>query len=1010
MLQKSIRNGDFMKKINLFLIIALVFALLFAVSCSDAICTSHTDNDADGKCDSCGNAIGNQPCTECSDTDGDGKCDECGKDVEKQPCTECKDEDENGKCDVCGGAVEIDNGEVKLIENGKANFNIIFQSELSEESIELIEALIDELAELGVTVNAARDIPYGIQDCEVLIGSVTSRGEEYVRDVRELGTKGYAVELFGKKVVVSFGSEAVLEDAIESFKIDFLGISPTTESLKNVTVTTDNDFVEVQDDYRIKTLSINGEDMRGFTISADKNDENEYATALSIQDMFYNKTGYWLEIVPHSESGKTVVIKLVPRTGDVGFYVNVEGDKLLVTCEYFTCIKKETETYFNNKIARAGGTGILNFTSSDNTSVNVRDVYYKDFGALGNGKTDDSEAIRACHEYANQAGHTVVAEYGANYYIGLLKTTIYIKTNVDWRDATFTIDDSGITPDSGYRGVEIFTIPSPGTISVEGLTEWRKSVNANGGLDASTFAKIPLTFGEGAFIVLSDSNHKNYIRYGVNENSGTTQQEVILVDKDGNVDPTTPLMFDYEQVTGITVYKIDVEPLLIQGGRFNTSPYLTDKQQQYTAYGRGLKCSRSNVTFKNIRHYLENEGSYNYSTNTGDYGCPYGGFYITVLCNNVRYENCVASAHVVYKGTNGAGMGTYDVDPSRCTNIVYKNCYQEDGNFFDTDAGGQQRWGIMGSSGCKNITFDGSKLTRFDAHNGVHNVYLIDSTLRMIRIDGTGTFYMEGCTLYGTTTFVGLREDYGGFWHGNIILKDNTIISTSASLNLFTNTWYNHYFGYPAAFPTNIIIDNLQVYQNEYKTPYLGTVNLFGSGILNGADKSIQNYISQEGNKYSDGSPILVANKCQVPPPERVVIRNTSIDIVLPDKEAYPWFENTVFSVNEATACTQHIDIDGDLICDDCSGVSAPCTEHSDINSDGYCTYCNKDVAIPCSRHTDRDSNGECDTCRADYSCPSHADQNKNHICDVCDAPLCHDEHYDANKDSKCDVCKGNIK
>ena len=275
---------------------------------------------------------------------------------------------------------------------------------------------------------------------------------------------------------------------------------------------------------------------------------------------------------------------------------------------------------------------------------------------------------------------------------------------------------------------------------------------------------------------------------------------------------------------------------------------------------------------------------------------------------------------------------------------------------------------------------------------------------------------MEGCTVY-SNTFVGLREDYGGFWHGNIILKDNTIITSNATVNLLTNTWYNHYFGYPAAFPTNIIIDNLQVYKDEYKTPYTGTVNLFGSGILTGAKNSMENYFPYETkvngetqtHKYSDNYPVMIANKCQVPPPERIIIRNTDINIVLPDKEQYAWFANTQISVNEETECTHHIDIGGDLICDDCGGVFTLCTEHSDINKDGYCTWCNKDVPIPCQGHTDRDRNGECDTCKTDYTCPGHVDEKKNHICDVCEAPLCHGEHFDSNGDGKCDICKENV-
>src|SRR6056297_1607666 len=44
-------------------------------------------------------------------------------------------------------------------------------------------------------------------------------------------------------------------------------------------------------------------------------------------------------------------------------------------------------------------------------------VQYSDFGAIGDGKTDDIDAIAAAHAYANQQGLPVQANEGAAYYI-----------------------------------------------------------------------------------------------------------------------------------------------------------------------------------------------------------------------------------------------------------------------------------------------------------------------------------------------------------------------------------------------------------------------------------------------------------------------------------------------------------------------------------------------------------------------------------------------------------------
>ena len=1014
---KTIKKEKKMKNLKAILILALAATMLLLVACGETPqnppqCSVHFDNNNDGKCDECEAIMEKQPCDECVDEDEDGECDVCGEEIESDVCEECVDEDEDGECDICGSDVTPDVQELVLIENNKANFNIVYQSGLPGSAIGEIDRLINQLKQLGVQINdkVKDDNAQKIQDCEVFIGSISTRGEEYTRDMHIYGAKGYAIELMGNKLSIIAGDTAKLPDVIAMFKTDILGISSSTKRLGTVKVTSDQNVIEIQDDYRTKQITLCGEDIRDYTIAADKEKQKEYSAARDLQDFLYTKTGYWLEIVPHEEADKSITVKLADKTGGPGYDATFEEGKMSFVCEYSTVLSDKITAFFNLKISKGQQTGVAEISEKDNiVAENVRDVFYEDFGANGNDKLDDSDAIRKCHNFANEGGHVVCAKPGATYYINEISETITVKTNVNWSTAKFIIDDRKILPSSPNRSVWIFTLPSAGTFAPSGLNDWKNTVNQSGGLDAATFNKIPLEFGQNALVKFTNANHKNYIRYGVNQNEGSYQTEVVLVDKDGNVDPTTPLMFDYEQITGISVYYVDVEPITIEGGIFITYPFITDTPQAYQAYARGIQCSRSNVTFKGVKHRLENEGEYDQRNhnNTKDYGCPYSGFYATNLCNNVRYENCIASAHITYTGSNGAGMGTYDISPANATNVVYKGCYQEEDNFFEKS--NQPRWGVMGSGGCKNVTFEDSKLTRFDAHNGVHNVFLIRSELKMIRIDGTGTFYMEDCVMH-SNTFVGLREDYGGFWEGNIIVKDTTIYTDKATTNLLTNTWYNHNFGYPASFPTNIIIDGLEIYKDTQKTPYTGNVNLFDSGLLNGATNSVPEYFKLGSETYEDGSEVLVANKNRIPSPERIIIKNCNVDIVIPSATDYPWFTSTVFSINEDTGCTHHIDTDLDLICDYCQEEAEPCTEHSDLNHDGRCTYCDQKVDIPCTAHEDKDRTGKCDICNADFSCSQHADSNTDHLCDNCKAPLCHGEHFDlktaySTKNCRCDVC-----
>ena len=504
-------------------------------------------------------------------------------------------------------------------------------------------------------------------------------------------------------------------------------------------------------------------------------------------------------------------------------------------------------------------------------------VCYEDFGAVGDGVANDCVAIRKAHEDANENGLDVVCEGAKTYYIGIMTKTIPIKTNVNWGEAKFIIDDSGIAPEDQIDGVTlrhvfIFTIPSPGGLTeVPELTGWMERVNAAGGLKADTFRKMDVTFSETMLLRLYNDEHKNYIRYGVNQNAGAIQVETIVVDKDGNLDVNTPLMHDFDKVTRVEAFTVGAEPLTVEGGTFTTYPWFTDTPQQYTQYSRGLACFRSNVTIRNVHHYLDREGTYNYDRNEGDYGCPYTGFFTTRLCNNVTYENCTPSAHVVYKGFNGAGMGTYDISANGAINITFKNCAQEEDNFFNR-GGPSWRWGVMGSSGNKSVSFVGSKLTRFDAHADIHNVNIIDSEIRMLRINGTGTFRMENSKIYNKL-LVSLREDYGGTWRGNFIIKNVTMETSGADAILVANTWYNHDFGYPTYLPESIVIDNLRLTTDN-------KVHIFSPAIVEQLNKSCADEI--------DGKP----NVNKTVPPKKIIIKNNTqgLEFIKPEGE---FFKNT---------------------------------------------------------------------------------------------------------------------
>ena len=69
-------------------------------------------------------------------------------------------------------------------------------------------------------------------------------------------------------------------------------------------------------------------------------------------------------------------------------------------------------------------------------------VRYSQFGAKGDGETDDIDAIVQAHEFANEHGLPVRADDGATYYISGRNRTALIQTDIDFGTAAFLIDDT----------------------------------------------------------------------------------------------------------------------------------------------------------------------------------------------------------------------------------------------------------------------------------------------------------------------------------------------------------------------------------------------------------------------------------------------------------------------------------------------------------------------------------------------------------------------------------------
>lgn len=341
-------------------------------------------------------------------------------------------------------------------------------------------------------------------------------------------------------------------------------------------------------------------------------------------------------------------------------------------------------------------------------------VCYSDFGAKGDGKTDDIEPIAATHTFANKYNLTVKGDDKATYYIGGRKHTVNIMTDTDF----------------------------------------------------------------------------------------------------GTADKNTPILWDFDRITEFTVIPVDETILTITGGKFTTIANREDSKYNY--YARGIAIRRSNVVVDGLEHRITGEG---------DQGAPYNGFISIANCSNVTVRNTLLTGHKVYRTIGSAGvpvsMGTYDININKALNITFENCSQTN------DIHNAAYWGIMGSNYCKNLVYDHCTFSRFDAHMGVANAAIRNSTLghQGINAIGCGVLVLENSTV-NATNLINLRSDYGSTWEGEFFIRDCVFVprgAKSGNVNLIGGSNSGqHDFGYTCYMPERITIENLKIDDAGHPAGYKG--------------------------------------------------------------------------------------------------------------------------------------------------------------------------------------------
>ena len=431
-------------------------------------------------------------------------------------------------------------------------------------------------------------------------------------------------------------------------------------------------------------------------------------------------------------------------------------------------------------------------------------VTYEEFGAVGDGKADDQNAIVAAHAAANERGLPVKADDGKTYYIGRGAKVAVVRTDVDFGTASFIIDDRDL---ENLRAPVFRIEPSAPSFEVEGVASL-----------AAGQKELGVSLPGPCLVEVENDQVRQYIRHGLNQNQGFPQKEVFVADAKGAIDPQTPIIWDYSPVTRIQAYPIDTKTLTIRGGRFKTIANQAESKYQY--HNRGIAVKRSNVRIEGLRHDIGGEGQH---------GAPYFGFLGISSCANVTVTGCTFTAHRTYQTIGSAGktvsMGSYDITANNAVNVSFVDCRQT------TDINDTRYWGLFGSNYCRNLLYDKCVFSRFDAHMGVANATIRNSTLghQGINAIGFGTFLIENTTVR-SVNFFNLRPDYGSTWKGDLIVRNSKFVPANG--RPVTGTLVNgsstdsHDFGYPCFMPRRIVFDGLEIDDARHPQQYEGT-NIF---------------------------------------------------------------------------------------------------------------------------------------------------------------------------------------
>ncbi len=454
----------------------------------------------------------------------------------------------------------------------------------------------------------------------------------------------------------------------------------------------------------------------------------------------------------------------------------------------------------------------LTITTAPLLAAPENPVTYEAFGAVGDGVTDDLQAICKAHDHANQNGLPVRSKPGATYHLGRKPLTATIATDTDWGTSQFIIDDSQGVENHRKALFEVRSLWKPVPLKISRLKRGQ--------------TRLDLRPDSDCLVYVENKNRKLFIRRGLNQSAGTAQKEVFILRRDGSIEGE--IDWDYEVITRVEARKIDAEPLVLRGGVFTNIANRMKHGKGSSYWSRNISISRSRTVVDGVTHRVTGET---------EVGQPYGGFLSANKCANVIFRNCVVDGRKTYQKIGAAGktvaMGTYGYHANLVVDFRMSHCRM--GN----DIHDRTRWGVVATNFMKNFVVEDCVLSRVDVHMGISGSYIIRrSTLGHAGLNaiGRGRLIVEDSTLHGSN-LVSFRSDYGSTWEGDVLIRNSRWIRPKGNPVMFgMHNDGTHDFGYPCFMPRLVRIDGLFVEDTKDPKNYTG-ITFFSNPLGSASNK-----------------------------------------------------------------------------------------------------------------------------------------------------------------------------